>query len=203
LNPLGFSDAIVQLTAVHFHNAGFALPIVVAFAASRLRRSALIPTAVFIGVPSTAIGITIGGWLEWIAATTMAGAGLATAGLLLLLAARGSGSARRLIGLAGSALAGGMALALGWSWSMHVGWELLGLDAMAATNAIGLLEGRAPAGFRRRVWKRDVAHGDFAAACASIRQWNLDGISRTAVVGLCRADTAGLVAGQSTGLCRL
>ena len=62
-----FSDAIVQLTAVHFHYAGFALPIVAGYAASYLGRSPLVPALVIIGVPATAVGITVGGWLEWLA----------------------------------------------------------------------------------------------------------------------------------------
>jgi len=141
LNPLGFSDAIVQLTAVHFHYAGFALPIVAGFTASRLNRSALLPVAVIIGVPLTAIGITAGGWLEWSAATAMALAGIATAGLLLRLSAHEGGRARMLNSTAGVALMAGMSLALGWAWSIRFGWHFLGLDSMAAThgslNALG------------------------------------------------------------------
>lgn len=141
LNPLGFSDAIVQLTAVHFHYAGFALPIVAGFTASRLNRSALIPLAVIVGVPLTAIGITAGGWLEWFAATAMALAGIATAALLLRLSTHERGPARWLIATAGVALMVGMSLALGWSWSIRFGWHFLGLESMAAThgslNALG------------------------------------------------------------------
>jgi uncharacterized protein (UPF0548 family) len=141
LNPLGFSDAIVQLTAVHFHYAGFALPIVAGFTASLLNRSALIPLAVIVGVPLTAIGITAGGWLEWFAATAMALAGIATAALLLRLSTHERGPARWLIGTAGVALMAGMSLALGWSWSIRFGWHFLGLESMAAThgslNALG------------------------------------------------------------------
>lgn len=141
LNPLGFSDAIVVLTAVHFHYAGFALPIVAGVTSQRLHRSALVPLAVIVGVPLTAIGITVGGLLEWLAATMMAGAGMATAFLLLLLGARSGGGARGLLWLSGSALGAGMALALGWAWSLRFGWTYLGLDSMAAThgslNAIG------------------------------------------------------------------
>lgn len=141
LNPLGFSDAIVQLTAVHFHYAGFALPIVAGFTASRLQRSMLVPLAAIIGVPLTAVGITIGGWLEWIAATAMALAGVAIAGLLVRLSTHQSGPAQWLIGTAGTALLAGMSLSLGWSWSIRFGWEFLGLESMAAThgslNALG------------------------------------------------------------------
>jgi uncharacterized protein (UPF0548 family) len=141
-NPLGFSDAIVELTAVHFHYAGFALPIVAGVVATGLRRSAAIPVAVVIGVPATAIGITLGGWTEWFAATAMALAGLATAWLLLQSAVPGVGKAGRwLFALSGLSLMAGMGLALGWAWAVRFGWSFIGLEQMAAThgtlNALG------------------------------------------------------------------
>ena len=141
LNPLGFSDAIVQLTAVHFHYAGFALPIVAGVAAHHGHHTALVPAAVTVGVPLTAVGITAGGSLEWVAATFMALAGLATASLLFRLACTQRAAVRLLLGTAAVALAGGMALAFGWAWSIHFGWRFLGLESMAAThgslNALG------------------------------------------------------------------
>ncbi len=141
LNPLGFSDAIVQLTAVHFHYAGFALPIVAAVAASRLGLSAAVPVAVIIGVPLTAIGITAGGALEWVAATFMALAGIATAIVLLRLSTDTLGTPRALIAAAGFALIGGMAMALGWACSMRFTFNFPGLASMAAIhgslNALG------------------------------------------------------------------
>jgi len=141
LNPLGFSDDIVQLTAVHFHYAGFVLPIVVGLTAGRLRSSALVPVAVVVGVPLTAVGITVGGWLEWIGATAMAFAGLGAAALLVRLSTRERGLAGWLVGIAGIALVVAMSMALGWSWSAQFGWEFVGLGWMAAThgslNAIG------------------------------------------------------------------
>ena len=142
LQPLGFSDAIVQLTAVHFHYAGFALPIVAGLAAGRAKRSALVPLAVIGGVPLTALGIVEGGSLEWIAATVMALAGLGTAVLLVRVARHAQPAAARwLTGAAGAALTIGMSLALGWAWSIRFAWEFLELDSMAALhgsfNAIG------------------------------------------------------------------
>lgn len=141
LNPLGFSDAIVQLTAVHFHYAGFALPIVAGCAARHLDRSALVPVAVILGVPLTAVGIVAAGSLEWLAATLMALAGMATATLLLLISSGQRGAARSLIGTAGLALLAGMGLAIGWAWSIRFGWSFLGLESMAAIhgslNALG------------------------------------------------------------------
>lgn len=140
-NPLGFSDAIVQLTAVHFHYAGFALPIVAALAAHRADRGSFIPLWVTVGVLLTAIGITVGGPLEWAAATFMAAGGLATAVLVAHSAGAHRGAARGLLVVAAVSLALGMALALGWAWSIQFGWTYLGLDQMArghgTLNAIG------------------------------------------------------------------
>ncbi|MGH1506451.1 MAG: YndJ family transporter [Acidimicrobiales bacterium] len=141
LNPLGFGDAIVQLTAIHFHYAGFALPLVAGLVARRTQRSSLVPIWVILGVPLTAAGITVGGALEWVAATVMAAGGLATAWLLGRTALAETGAARWPLGVAAASLTAGMALALGWAWSMRFGWGYLGLAGMArwhgTLNAIG------------------------------------------------------------------
>lgn len=140
-NPLGFDDLIVQLTAVHFHYAGFALPIVAGLTAQHTARSAIVPLWVTIGVPVTAIGITVGGTTELIAATVMATGGLATAALLARHAVITTGHTRALLGVAAISLAAGMTLALGWAWSMQLGLHYLGLHDMArwhgTLNAIG------------------------------------------------------------------
>lgn len=140
--PMGFSAAIVELTAVHFHYAGFALPVVAGLVASRREASVVVPVAVILGIPLTALGISFGGgWLEWSTATFMALAGMATATMLLGQAGRTSGLARWLLGAAGTCLLAGMFFSLGWAWSMRFGWKFLAIDEMAAThgslNALG------------------------------------------------------------------
>lgn len=140
--PMGFSDAIVELTAVHFHYAGFALPIVVGIVAGRLEASAVVPTAVIAGVPLTALGISFGGgWLEWVTATFMAAAGIATAAQLLRYARSITSAPRWLLIVASVCLFAGMIFSLGWSWSMRFGWKWLAIEEMAAThgslNALG------------------------------------------------------------------
>lgn len=80
LNPLGFSDTIVLLTAAHFHYAGFAAPILAGLAGRELRRvrsplSKLfrIPAAgVIAGPPLVAIGITFSRRIEMISAFALA-----------------------------------------------------------------------------------------------------------------------------------
>ena len=66
-NPLGFGDTIVLLTAVHFHFAGYAAPVIAGLAGRRLR--ALAPAAlpvyrpaalgIIAGMALVAVGITI------------------------------------------------------------------------------------------------------------------------------------------------
>ncbi len=140
-NPLGFSDAIVQLTAVHFHYAGFALPLVAGLAARQSDRGLLVPAWVIVGVPLTAAGITFGGALEWVAATVMAAGGLATAVLVARTALTQRGATRSLLLVAAVSLTAGMVLALGWAWSIRFGWSYLDLSEMArwhgTLNAIG------------------------------------------------------------------
>lgn len=140
-NPLGFSDAIVQLTAVHFHYAGFALPLVVGLAARQSGRGPLVPAWVIVGVPLTAAGITVGGTLEWVAATVMATGGLATAVLVARTALTERRATRGLLLVAAVSLTAGMVLALGWAWSIRFGWTYPDLTEMArwhgTLNAIG------------------------------------------------------------------
>jgi len=113
IRPLGFEPAIVLLTAVHFHYAGFALPILAALAIDGLHKpdaqarespstrqiavslagaSGLwISLGVIASVPLTAVGITATqlGWsplAELIAAWCMSLSGLGVAWLYLQLA---------------------------------------------------------------------------------------------------------------------
>lgn len=140
-NPLGFSDAIVQLTAVHFHYAGFALPLVAGLSARQIDRGPLVPAWVILGVPLTAAGITTGGALEWVAATVMATGGLATAALIARTALRQHRATRGVLLVAAVSLTAGMTVALGWAWSIRFGWTYLDLDQMAhwhgTLNALG------------------------------------------------------------------
>jgi uncharacterized protein (UPF0548 family) len=141
-NPLGFSDTLVLLTAVHFHYAGFALPLVAGISAAATGRSWKVPSLVVVGVPFTAIGITAGGILEWLSATFMASAGLVVASVLWVYAKRVAGGwARGALAAAAVALATGMSMALGWAWSTKFAWRYLDVDWMARThgsiNALG------------------------------------------------------------------
>lgn len=88
LQPLGFGDTIVLLTAIHFHYAGFAAPILVGLAGRtlsdtdvRARRLLWMSClAVITGTPLVAAGITFSPGLA------LAGASLISVGLWLLAA---------------------------------------------------------------------------------------------------------------------
>ncbi len=85
LRPLGFSPAIVELTGVHFHYAGFAATLMAGLAlmalgntAPRVARAAAAGSLlVVVGTPTTAAGITTGS-----AALTIAGPVLLAVGIL-------------------------------------------------------------------------------------------------------------------------
>jgi len=79
--PLGFGDTIVLLTAVHFHFAGFAAPLLAGLAGRRLPVSRTLATAalaIVFGTPLVAAGITLSPGLA------LVGTLLVASGLVLL-----------------------------------------------------------------------------------------------------------------------
>lgn len=84
IRPLGFSEDIVLLTAVHFHYAGLIVPVLASRALEAVkpgRTSTTIALAVVAGVPAVAIGIT---------ASQLGWSGLIEAGAALLMSAAGA-----------------------------------------------------------------------------------------------------------------
>lgn len=85
--PLGFSDLIVVLTAVHFHYAGFVAPIVAGLTGRRIRSTLLftpIAAGVIAGPPLIAVGITFSPLIEIIAVVVFAGSLIGLALLMLV-----------------------------------------------------------------------------------------------------------------------
>jgi hypothetical protein len=120
VRPLGFSDEIVILTAVHFHYAGFTLPILCGLTARQQpgRLAAAAVWGVVAGVPLVAVGITasqlaMGPLIETVAAWLTAGGGLLVAGLYGRLVVDGQYRpvVRLLWGVTAVSLAVGMVLA--------------------------------------------------------------------------------------------
>ncbi len=148
--PLGFDAVIVLLTGIHFHYAGFALPLATALALGErpgapARFAAL---AVISGVPLVAMGITASqvGWNpfpESLAAWILAAGGAASAWLHLSLALESgrSGAARALFGLAGLALGASMLLAAAYGSRFQFSLRWLDIPRMrvlhGTTNALG------------------------------------------------------------------
>jgi hypothetical protein len=125
IRPLDFDPAIVLLTGIHFHYAGFALPILAGLAIgsdsapfSRAWRN-ILAVGVVTSVPLVAVGITASQlgfdpWVEVIAAWCMSLAGLGVAGLYLRLAFAPTTStvARQLWSIGALFLAAGMCLSI-------------------------------------------------------------------------------------------
>lgn len=78
MNPMNFSDTIVLLTAVHFHYAGFAAPILTGFAGRKIKtgiaRKFYLAAAIGViaGPPLVAVGITLSRSVEVFSAVTLA-----------------------------------------------------------------------------------------------------------------------------------
>lgn len=91
LNPLGFSDTIILLTAVHFHYAGFAAPILTGLAGRKIRSGIarkfylLAATGVIAGPPLVAAGITLSRGVEAFSAVVLAVSLFALALLILFV----------------------------------------------------------------------------------------------------------------------
>lgn len=146
--PLGFSDIIVLATAVHFHYAGFVLPILVGQVARVLpgRLATLAACGVVAGVPLVAAGITLSAfdvrWPEWLAAWLL----VASCFLTALLQLRGAMQAQHraaaaLLSVSSLALLGGMVLAAVYALGSYSGIAWLSIEDMlpyhGAVNAFG------------------------------------------------------------------
>jgi hypothetical protein len=135
--PLAFAPHVVELTAVHFHYAGFVLPVVAGVVGRLLdgprTTRAYVPTAVVValGPPLVAVGITVKQvWgeprLEAVFAVLLAGGVAALAALVLVLAVRGVRRHGRrgtplLLAVAAVAVVGTMGLAA-WYALGQAGW---------------------------------------------------------------------------------
>lgn len=150
VRPLAFSPDIVFLTAIHFHYAGFILPMLTGLAARAISgvMARLATIGVIAGVPLVAIGITatqlgFGLRLESLAATLTALAGLLTAGLQLRLSTRSGPPlpARVLWASSACALAVGMTLAALYGLRAYWHFPWLSIPWMQAVhgsvNALG------------------------------------------------------------------
>jgi hypothetical protein len=143
IQPLGFEPVIVLLTAIHFHYAGFLLPLLTGLAGRQI--SGIAPRVaaggVVVAVPLTAIGITatqlgFAPLLECGFAALLASAGTLTAWLYfrLSLARRVPKSVRVLWLLAATSLTVGMALAATYGMRFYVDVRWLDIPWMRAAH---------------------------------------------------------------------
>lgn len=134
--PLEFKDVIVLLTGVHFHYAGFVLPLLAGFAGRRLRTmmARVAAVGVVVGVPLVALGITVGERLRWVqltAAWTLAAACMLVALLQFGLALdRQTVMRRLLLVVSGALLAAGMSLAATYALGEYLGAHWLAIETM-------------------------------------------------------------------------
>jgi uncharacterized protein (UPF0548 family) len=148
MQPLGFSHLIVLATAIHFHYAGFVLPLLAGLAGRELRdrTSRLAAAGVVVGVPLVAAGITLSAFdnflLEWLASWLLAAVCLVVAALQLRLAFRAARPACRLLfAVSGLSLFAAMLLAAVYGLGRYCGVLWLDIPQMlplhGAVNALG------------------------------------------------------------------
>jgi uncharacterized protein (UPF0548 family) len=157
ISPLGFGQDIVLLTALHFHFAGFALPVLIYITASGLRKRPLMSWIITIAVPLTAIGITathyrLGPFMETLAAIIMSLSACIGALYLLVFAKQTRSIA---MGVAGVVLLFTMSLAFTYGIRAYWPYWALELDHMRAIH--GTLNGLVamPAAFWA-IWYHSV-----------------------------------------------
>jgi hypothetical protein len=137
IQPFGFPADVITLTMVHFHFAGFALPLAGALAFTRRSRRWLeIATgAVVVGIPTTALGFFGFAAANWIGAVLTAtggfGIGLATIAITRTLATR---TATALAVVAGASLLVSMPLAIVYATGTLIGAAWLSVGTMAAIH---------------------------------------------------------------------
>lgn len=144
IEPLGFSPLIVLLTAVHFHHAGFTLPLMAGLLARWREDDAIWRWAaltIVVAVPLVAIGITFSPLLEIVgSALTVLGAMAVGVGMLLR-AKTLPGIPGVLSALSGACLLAGMIFAASYALTEYLGTPLPDIQSMVdlhgAVNALG------------------------------------------------------------------
>jgi hypothetical protein len=137
--PLALSEAIVTLTAVHFHFAAFGLlgvaGLLAAEDASPWPAAAI--AGLLAGIPLTALGFTLDDPRVGAAGAVLVAAGGLTLAARLAVGIRtGDRSLVVTRVLPAGALAAGMVLAPVWAWSTVTGFATLDLDTMVRTHGV-------------------------------------------------------------------
>jgi len=138
----GFSQAIVLLTATHFHFAGFGLLGMACLVATSRRWLSASVVGLIVGIPLTALGFVLAAdAINAVGATIVGLSGIVVG--FALLTARTDVPSDWLLRVAGGALLIGMPMGIAWSFASLVGQSFLDLDTMVRThgalNSIGVL----------------------------------------------------------------
>jgi hypothetical protein len=141
LRPLGFSTAIILLTATHFHFAGFGLLSVACLLRTHrtVVRAALLGLA--FGIPFTALAfILASSALNAIGASLVGVSGIVIA---VALIRHDTGAMGWMPRIAGAAMCIGFPMGIAWAWSAWLAIGFIDLDLMVRThgalNAAGVL----------------------------------------------------------------
>jgi hypothetical protein len=161
--PLGFDSVVVLLTAIHFHYAGFALPILTGWAVPHVEGplAKVAAVGVMVAVPAVAAGITatqlgLGPHVEAVASFLMAASATLAAWLYIQLAAQASWprATRGFWAVSGLSLFLSMVLAALYGSRFYVQMAWMDVPRMQAfhgtTNALGF----ALTGLLGWVWAR-------------------------------------------------
>jgi hypothetical protein len=143
IQPMGFGDTIVLLTAIHFHFAGFAAPLLTGLTGRHLApKTSLLLTIAVVGVisgtPLVAAGITAS------PAIALLGAIVITVGLLALsiaclvyaIPSIRSTTVRVLLFISSLAVLPAMALACAYAYSIVFNQVIIDIPQMAMTHGI-------------------------------------------------------------------
>jgi hypothetical protein len=148
MRPQEFSHAIVLLTAVHFHYAGFVLPIVAGLTAARMETTfprlrfgrlcdRLLLAAIIVGVPLVGIGISLSPHVEVFAAVllSLGCVILAVRQVQAVLTTRDA-TILTLVGVSSLSLLSGMALAMIYALGEFAGYSWLTIPTMIRTHGV-------------------------------------------------------------------
>lgn len=148
IQVLDFSPVIVLLTAVHFHFAGFTLPVVAGLVGRAGAEAGPVKTAyqfvvfaILGGVPLVALGITASPTIEWLASWLLAPAAVCVALFQIAFARREGPLPRLLLSASAGCLIFGMALAGVYALGEYLERVWLDIPTMVrwhgSSNALG------------------------------------------------------------------
>ncbi len=140
MNPLGFNDDIVLLTAVHFHYAGFAALTMLGMTGRFTQGTVYRVTGwgAITGIPFLALGITFSPSLECAAALLLASSLVSAAGItaVVVLPRVAHRGARVMLAVSAASVVAAMVLAGIYALGRYNGRDWLDISEMAALHGV-------------------------------------------------------------------